>query len=380
MIRVEGLSLEKFINLTVSKGMYLWKIKRQSYTTLNACISIKDFKKLRPILRAVHCRVKILDKRGFPFIAHRFRHRKMLLAGLVIFIIALYGLSSFIWAVEVEGAKKIDEQMLMEALDEYGVKKGIFKGHIDVRSIENRMMIRFPQLSWVSIQIKGTKAILRVVEAVEPPKPVGKEPCNIIAGKDGIIERMIVLEGQAVVKEGDTVQKGQLLVSGVIEQPNTPAVLVHAMGQIMARTWYEGIALVSLEDFMWERTGRKAVCKYLKMGDWGIEYYREEIPYEKYETVEKNQWMMGENRFLPAKIVVLEYYELKKKPEGVITMEARKKAEELAFQDVRGKVPPGGKIIDKKLKYDMIGREGVEVVVYLEVLEDIGVQKNISAK
>lgn len=50
IIRVEGLSLEKFINLTVSRGIYLWGIKRQNYTTLTARISIRGFNSFEAFL------------------------------------------------------------------------------------------------------------------------------------------------------------------------------------------------------------------------------------------------------------------------------------------------------------------------------------------
>ena len=38
-------------------------------------------------------------------------------------------------------------------------------------------------------------------------------PCNIVAAKDGIIHKMIVLDGQPAVGPRGTVKKGQLLVT-----------------------------------------------------------------------------------------------------------------------------------------------------------------------
>ena len=101
VIKVDGLSLEKFINLCVSRGIRLWGIKRISYTSLVANIGIKDFKALPPIVRKVHSKIKIVNKKGLPFLLYRFRHRKMLLIGIVIFMATLYVLSSFIWQVDV---------------------------------------------------------------------------------------------------------------------------------------------------------------------------------------------------------------------------------------------------------------------------------------
>ena len=105
VIRVEGLSLEKFINLTVSRGIHLWGIRRQNYTTLTARISIRGFRQLHSISRKIRCRIRIVDKRGLPFILFRYRNRKMLAVGMIICLLIIYGLSSFVWTVDVEGLK-----------------------------------------------------------------------------------------------------------------------------------------------------------------------------------------------------------------------------------------------------------------------------------
>jgi len=144
VIRVDGLSLEKFINLAVTKGIYLWKINRHSYTSLTACIGINGFKKLHSINRKLHCRIRILEKRGFPFTAYRYRHRKLLIAGMLIFLAILYGFSAFIWSVDVEGNEQVSKETLINELLELGVRPGAFKGRINTLEIENRLIIDIP--------------------------------------------------------------------------------------------------------------------------------------------------------------------------------------------------------------------------------------------
>jgi len=381
LIKVEGLSLEKFINLTISKGIYLWKIDRTAYTSLRAYINIRDFPKLRPILRTVRCRVKILEKRGLPFFIFRFKHRKMLIAGMVLFLVLLYSVSSFVWTVEVEGNERLDSRVIVRFLEKNGIKPGVWKGNIDINKVENRMMIDIPELAWIGIEIRGTKAIARVVEAVLPPKVIQKDtPCNIIAAKDGIISRMIVLDGQAKVKVGQTVKKGQLLVSGIIEHPDTGSVrYVHAMAQIIARTWYEGRGKAFPDQVKVKRTGRKVVCKYLELGNRQIEYHREEIPFDKYEVEEKREPVLGKGSLLPMNYLIREFYEVVDMSEEERMALLRKMAEKRALEDLSKKIPPGAKIIDKTMKYDMIEGEGLRVIIYAEILEDIALQEKISA-
>jgi similar to stage IV sporulation protein len=297
IIRVEGLSLEKFINLTVSRGIYLWGIKRQNYTTLTARISIRGFKQLRGISHKIRCRIRIVDKRGLPFILYRYRRRKMLAVGMLVCLCIIYGLSSFVWTVDVEGTEEVDPRMVLAELESLGVKPGIFKPHIDNMLIENQLLVRIPELSWASLEIRGSRAILRVRESVLPPALVDRNtPCNIVAAKDGIIHKMIVLDGQAAVGPGQTVKKGQLLVSGIIEHPDTIGVrYVHSMGQIIARTWYQQTVELSLKEPYRQRTGRKAEIKYIGWDRFKIPYRKEEIPYTDYDLeVHKDGFFLTE--------------------------------------------------------------------------------------
>lgn len=370
VIRVEGLSLEKFINLTVSRGIHLWGIDRQNYTTLTAKISIKGFRQLHGISHKIRCRIRIVDKRGLPFILFRYRHRKMLAAGLILFLFIIYGLSSFVWTVEVEGAEEINPQKVLSELESLGVQAGVLKSDIDSLWIENQLIIRIPELSWASLEIRGSKAVLRVRESVLPPVLIDRDtPCNVVAAKDGIIDKMIVLDGQAVVSEGQTVKKGQLLISGIIEHPNTIGVrYVHSMGKIIARTWYEETVELSLKEPFRQRTGRRSEIRYIGWERLKIPYMKEEVPFLDFDLEVKQDGFFILEIYHETEEI---YWERNKH-------KAKQMLEELANQKVRKKIPMGAKIVDKKLKYDMIGSEKLIAVIYAEALEDIGMQQDIA--
>lgn len=370
VIRVEGLSLEKFINLTVSRGIHLWGIDRQNYTTLTAKISIKGFRQLHGISHKIRCRIRIVDKRGLPFILFRYRHRKMLAAGLILFLFIIYGLSSFVWTVEVEGAEEINPQKVLSELESLGVQAGVLKSDIDSLWIENQLIIRIPELSWASLEIRGSKAVLRVRESVLPPVLIDRDtPCNVVAAKDGIIDKMIVLDGQAMVSEGQTVKKGQLLISGIIEHPNTIGVrYVHSMGKIIARTWYEETVELSLKEPFRQRTGRRSEIRYIGWERLKIPYMKEEVPFLDFDLEVKQDGFFILEIYHETEEI---YWERNKH-------KAKQMLEELANQKVRKKIPMGAKIVDKKLKYDMIGSEKLIAVIYAEALEDIGMQQDIA--
>lgn len=380
VIKVEGLSLEKYMNLTVLSDIHMWDVKRTSHKTLIASMGVRDFMKLRKIQRKVRCSVKIIDKRGLPFILHRFKKRKALTLGMFAFLIAIYTISAFIWVVDIEGLKTIDESKIRDKIADLGISPGEFKGNIDISHVENRMMIEFPEISWISVELKGTKAIVRLVEAVTPPDIIDIEgACNIIASKAGIIDKMIVLEGFPTVQEGDMVEEGQLLVSGIIDHADTTGIrYVHARGDILARTWYEVVGESHIDDFVHRRTGNMVECKFLGLGEYIMDFIVQPIPFEKYEVVERSELFFGQGKFIPLEFIVREYHELETLPENALIERAKEEAKDLASAQMERSVPDNGKVIDKTYKYDIIEGERVLCTLYIEVIEDIGIQQKIT--
>lgn len=378
-IEIEGLSLEKFMNITVLDGIYMWDLKRTSPTTLIACIGIKDFKRIRQIQKKVRCRISIVDKRGLPFVIHRLKRRKGFITGLFMFLVLIYVISSFIWVVEIEGLEHIEEELIRHKLNELGINRGVFKGTIDVSHIENRMMIEIPDISWISIELRGTKAVVRLVETVKPPDILDiDKPCNIVASKAGIIHKMIVLEGYPIVKEGDMVEAGELLVSGIADYADTTGIrYVHAMGNILARTWYEVNVETCINDFRYEKTGKIVKCKYIKLGDYIMDFIVEPIPFDKYEVKEQSELFFGEGKFIPLELLVREYHELEPLSYEVAVKKAKEEAQALVSTQIEQSIPDDGKIIDKTYKYDIIERERIKCTAYIEVLEDIGREEEI---
>ena len=83
-ISVEGYYIERFINICISKGILLWGIKREKSTYLKTNISINDFKKIKTIAKKTKCKIMLNNKKGFPFLLHKYRERKIFLASLII--------------------------------------------------------------------------------------------------------------------------------------------------------------------------------------------------------------------------------------------------------------------------------------------------------
>ena len=70
------------------------------------------------------------------------------------------------------------------------------------------MRLTRDDIAWLGVHIKGTNVTIEVVEADKKPEIVDEnEYCNITSNKEGIITKINVQNGTALVKEGDIVKK-----------------------------------------------------------------------------------------------------------------------------------------------------------------------------
>lgn len=297
---VEGFFLEKFTNLCAKNSISFWNVRRMGTSKMIIDTKIKDFKKMKKLARKSGCKIQIKSKRGLPFKLFKYRKRKLFLIGIGVFLIIVISISSFVLNIEINGLESISEVEIRENLEELGLKKWSLKSKIDKNEIIYKMMIKRDDLSFLSVDIKGTTAIVKLVEKVKIPDIVPKdEPCDIVALKAGVIKNIEVFSGTTMVAVNDTVNKGQLLVSRVIEMKNFPEKTeeVHSMARIIARVWYEQSERLMIVDNI-------DVSK-LEVFAYRIAYdkIKEQIPDEAEIIDEKVTYEYGED-YVQANIII----------------------------------------------------------------------------
>lgn len=377
IIIVKGIKIERFINLAVVNNIYLWDIEKIDYTTIKAKINIRDFFKLRSIVRKTDSNIQIIEKCGMPFKIKTVKRRKWFFFGLGALLIFIYILSSYIWMIEIHGLERIDEQIVLENLSYAGLRVGIKKSKVEKRDIENRMLIQMPELTWMGIEIKGTKAFVTVVEKKPEPQLINRdEPCDIVASKNGVIEKILVLNGDGVVKDGDTVKKGQLLVSGTIIREGLPERYVHSMAEVNARTWYEDVEEIPFEQIEYKKTGRTFTTYSMEIIKKKIERAKK-VPFEDYNKNSKDIYILSFGSYVfPIKLTVTKYEELVPLTKIISEEEAKTICEERLNTKIKLQLPENAVILNSRIEYftnekSLIGK------IYVEVLENIGVKVKI---
>ena len=304
-IRIEGYSVEKLINVCLKNKIFFWNIKREKSTIIYTNIGVKEFKDLIQIARQTGCRVKILNKKGMPFLLNKYKKRKIIFFFLLILIILLMVLSQFIWNIKIVGNEEISTTEIAAVLEEKGIKIGVLKNNIDKQKVINEIRLERNDIAWIGIDIQGTNITVEIVETSTKPEIVNEEDyCNIVSNKDAQIVKISAQNGIPAVKEGDVVTKGDILIKGWIDGKYTGTRYVHAQGEVKAKVWYTQKERIPLKQVIESFTGNEEKKYKIKLNNFTINLFKTLSKFEKYDTIEAdNKLRIFSNFYLPIDLI-----------------------------------------------------------------------------
>lgn len=377
-IRIEGYYIERFINICNNKKILLWNIKRERITIIHVRVSIKDFKRLREILKTTKCKLNIVSKKGIPFFLHKYRKRKIFAMLLIAITLMLVITSNYVWNIEIQATGNINKEEIIQALAKEGLEIGKFKGNIDTKRIINNIRMERSDIAWIGIKLDGTNAIVEVVESTEKPKIVSEdEYCNIISDKEGIITKINAQNGTALVKEGDLIKKGTVLVQGWLEGKFTGVRYVHARADIEAKVWYTKKEKAYYNQVILVPTGRQEDKYSLNINNFKINFYKSLSKFENYDTINENKKLkLFFNFYLPIEINKTtnyenEYKEVTYTQDELISMTTKKLEDQ-----IKSELQDESNIVNEQVNtYENEGY--IEVEVIYEVIEKIGTEEKI---
>jgi similar to stage IV sporulation protein len=373
IIVVTGRSIERFINICSKRQILLWDIARKDHESAVMKVSIRGFRLMRPAAKKSACKVHILKKCGLPFFLIRFWKRKGFKVGLIVFIALLSFFTSMIWEIEILGCKPEVTTEIMNVLKMEKIDVGCFKMGLNPKKIASDIIMKVDGIAWAGVQIKGVKLTVTVKDGIKVPKIIqNNEEYDIVAKRDGLVTKVEVYAGKAVVKEGETVRKGQLLISGRMESQFEFGIKdVHAMGKIIARTWYENSIPVSMEYSKKIKSGNTHETRYLKLLGLNIKLPGAGLTFENYQTTYHENFLSVLGLKLPIGLTVEKSFEIIDKKVALTEEEAMSIAEETARYELIERIPDQCEIIEEKVNY-FEGENGKKYIqVVFECEEDI---------
>lgn len=220
-ICISGYGVNRFINICSKRGIHLWEVeKKEDSICLNICVA--DFRKIRDIVRKTNVKVVIMSKHGLPFFFARLSYRKGFVLGAFLCAAWLIYTSNFLWAIEIEGNYSLTDEVILDYLEDNNIKIGAKLNEIDAVGLEKGFRKDFEQITWISIGQEGTTLTIDIKERDVKEYDEHKEGISsLYAPYDGEVVSIVVRSGIAKIKAGDVVEKGQLLVDGIIPVTKT---------------------------------------------------------------------------------------------------------------------------------------------------------------
>lgn len=181
-----------------------------------------------------------LKRKGIPQLIFRYRKRVGALVGAILFLVLCKLSTMYVWDVRVEGNERISDSEIIENLKTLGFGVGSNIKKTDYYEICHELLLLNDELSWVSVNMEGTGATVKVMERDKKgDKADNGTPSNIVARFDGEIVRTVTESGTLEVGAGQTVKAGELLINGVVKVGQGDSgrfVLVRSKGSIYAKT------------------------------------------------------------------------------------------------------------------------------------------------
>ena len=378
-ISVKGYYIERFINICKNNKITIWNLKRKNSIELNLNVRIKEFKEICKIAKKTGCKIKIKNKKGIPFLLHKYKKRKIFFI-LLILLVLIIGLSScFVWNVEIKEENGYELENIKEDIEKAGLKSGVFKGKINTKEIINKIRLERKDIAWMGIELKGTNAIVKLVKSDEKPDIINEdEYCNIISDKEGIITKISVQNGTANVKVGDTVKKGDILVNGWMEGKFTGIRYVHSLAEIEAKVWYTESIKIPYKVTETRYTGNEEEKYGIKFNNFQINFTKKYSKFKIYDTIEtENKIKLFSDFYLPISIVKTIYKEQEKIEKTYSVEEAKNIGIKQLEEKLDEKIENKNNIVNKNINtYEQA--DGVLVYVTYEVLENIGTNEKIA--
>lgn len=308
-IRIKCIYPERFLNICAESGVEFWDMKREG-NELVLTTHYADYRFLRGRERFGSYKITGVKKTGTSFFLWRIRKRYALLIGLVLCLVLCWISSLFVWEITVTGNETVSTAEILAKLEQVGVRIGCNRLTINQDYVSNEMLLLVPELCWLTVNTHGSRAEVKVREEIPVPEIADEDEATVIyAKKAGIIEKMSVLEGKKVVAIGETVNKGDILITGAMDSRSSGVRYVHAMGEVYAKTWYSMSAQLMESVEIKEYTGREKEKYILLFGKDRMKLYFSDISWDRYDKTVKEKRLTVFGVVLPVGIVTETYTE-----------------------------------------------------------------------
>lgn len=359
----------KFINKLQYLRINIIEIKYEN-KNIYLKIEAKYLEKLNKYL--VSYKFKVVKELGIYNIINKIKKNYIYLTSLLIGIILFIIMSNMIFKINIIHENKEIRELIKEELDEYGIKVLSFKkSYKELDKIRQEILDKYPdKLDWMEFEIDGLIINVRIEERIITDTTKDDKVCDIVAVKSGIINDILIENGEILVNINDYVKEGDTLVTGIVKYNEEEKRLTCASGEIYATTWYTVNVKIPFNYNEYIETGKK---KYnIIWENNGNKHLLLRERFTNYNSYLKNILKVFDFNL---------YLETEMETEKVTKTYTEEDALEMginkAIENIKIKLSDKDEIIDKKVLKKVVNDSTMDIEVFIIVKELISTQKEI---
>lgn len=338
-IKVTGVNINRVYKLLLKNNIPISKINRKDYKTLSFCVNNKNLKKVFAILDNPCYNVKVEKFYGFYAVKNFFIKKVGFVVAVLLFLFAITLNNFYLTSIKVYGNQQVQTNQIIKSMKKAGASIGKTLTRIDLKKCEDVVLEDNEKISLVSVIKKGNCLIVNVKEKLVTESIIdGNNYSCYIASFSGQITQMQVLEGTPLVKIGDNVKQGDIIVAGYKIDDNGQKVKCNAKAKVKAKVWFCSTQTFLTSQTIFKRTGKKIKTSTFYFSNTKMFSDNTKNKFKNFEQSKEEKYLF-KNNILPIKRVLTTYYETKPIVVTKKFEDYKQKILEDCYKNARSKVP-----------------------------------------
>lgn len=367
-VTIEGLNLERLLSAAGRKGIDFRRLHRRTGRRMQLLVRETALTSVAAMAQEGGWSLTVGRRHGLGRAYDLFVRHQLLAAALGLTLIVCFFVTQVMWRVVLvdAGAYAADVHEYLEAL---GVKPVMWKHDVDLSLLRDRLEWRYPTVARVDCGWRGMTLRICLAEGTADGTPrTIKGSGDVTASRAGIVDTVITYAGTPVVKKGDLVMPGQVLIQGEERDEKGTATTVRASGSVMARVW-DG---AQIRMPLWEQetiyTGCHALCETIEC-PW-FDLWTLDSPAYAHQDVSIVKQPLG-GLFIPLTLRSETHLEAEITPRRRELDQVKAEAGIAALRTLRSRIGFDVLLLDKWIEYSIIDDEELCAAAIGEHLIDI---------
>ena len=235
--RAEGGDAEKLLTACAGQGIPVSGV-RATALGFTAWTPARCYRRLRPLARRSHTRVRLAKKQGLCFVLLRWRGRWGLVLGPLVLAAVLAFSGNVVWAIRFDGVPAAQQIQLRSQLLQAGIWEGAWLRPDSLDAARQELLAQNEEYSWLTLNFYRGRLVVEASQLRPAPELPQGQSCDLVSVADGVVLEVNIQSGQPLCSPGQTVAKGQQLAAGRYQDRDGRLFEVQSAGEVMAQVTF----------------------------------------------------------------------------------------------------------------------------------------------